>query len=96
MRDRVEWSDKSTVCQRLRTHLLDYKTLANATYEENGLPLVGDVLVTRLRHDFDAFLETRAILVAFAAQQLAAGRLLSLEQLHAGVKVADTDALANA
>jgi len=81
LRDRVEWSDEMTVRQRLRTHLLDYEALSKATYEKDGQPLVGDALATRLRPDFDAFLEARATLVAVAAEHLAHGRLLSLEQL---------------
>lgn len=81
LRDRVEWSDEDTVSQRLRTHLLDYKALSKATYEENGKPLVGEALAARLRPDFDAFLEARATLVVIAAKHLANGRLLSLEQL---------------
>ncbi|MFD2365807.1 DUF262 domain-containing protein [Pseudoduganella sp. GCM10020061] len=81
LRDRVEWADEDTVRQRLRTHLLDYDTLSQATYEADGEPLRGDALAARLRTDFDRFLESRAALVALAARYLAEGRVLTLEQL---------------
>jgi hypothetical protein len=92
LRDRVEWSDEDTVCQRLRTHLLDYDTLSQATYQAGGRPLEGDALTTRLRADFDRFLEGRAALVAVAARHLADGRVLTLEQLLGEAKKAGADA----
>lgn len=86
LQDRVEWSDEHTVSQRLRTHLLDFGSLSRATYVADGKPLEGEALVARLRPDFDAFLERRAALVAVAAQHLADGRLLTLEQLMTAAK----------
>jgi Protein of unknown function DUF262 len=93
LRDRVEWADEDTVRQRLRTHLLDYDTLSRATYEADGKALKGDALTTRLRSDFDRFLEGRAALVAVAARHLADGRMLTLEQLLGEAKNAGADAL---
>lgn len=90
LRDRVEWSDEKTVSQRLRTHLLDFKQLSQATYVEHGQQLVGDVLKARVRRDFDAFLERRAALVACAASHLANGGLMSLENLLAEVELRPT------
>lgn len=83
LRDRVEWADEDSVSHRLRTHLLDYKRLAAATYEDNGNPLEGDALKARLGRDFDDFLERRSTLVEVAAGHLANGRQLSLESLLA-------------
>lgn len=91
LRDRVEWADTETLRQRLRTHLLDFEALSQATYEENGQPLEGDALANLLRKDFNAFLEARAALVAVAATHLASGRLLSLEQLLTEAKLADAE-----
>jgi hypothetical protein len=91
LRDRVEWADEETVRLRLRTHLLDYEMLSKATYEKDGQPLVGAELETRLRADFDAFLEARATLVAVAARNLAEGRLVSLDQLTAEASPPDAD-----
>ena len=81
LRDRVVWSDEAIIRKRLRTHLLDYDTLARASYEVDGQPLVGEALVTRLTADFEGFLEQRASLVAAAAECLANGQLVTLEQL---------------
>lgn len=92
LRDRVEWSDEATVRQRLRTHLLDFDALSKATYEVNGQALEGEALTARLQTDFDAFLEQRASLVAFAARHLADGNLLTLEQLMAEPKPQPADA----
>lgn len=83
LQDRVEWSDAHTVRERLRTHLLDFESLSRATYEAEDAPLKGSALRERLQPDFDAFLERRAGLVAAAAQELANGRLISLEQVEA-------------
>lgn len=96
LRDRVEWSDEDTVRQRLRTHLLDYDTLSKATYELAGKPLEGDALATRLRSDFDRFLEGRAALVAVAARYLSDGRVLTLEQLLGEAKKLGAEAQAAA
>lgn len=81
LRDRVEWTDEHTVQHRLRTHLLVYKCLSSATYEDNGKPLQGAALAERLRPDFERFLAHRAALVAAAAESLAQGRHVTLEQL---------------
>lgn len=82
LQDRVEWSDEDTVRQRLRTHLLDYDQLAQATYVgADGQPLKGAALAERLRPDFDAFLRARAELVERAAFHLAAGRTVLMEAL---------------
>jgi hypothetical protein len=81
LKDRVEWTDESTVRQRLRTHLLDYGQLSRATYVVDGKPLIGDALVARLTKDFADFLSDRAVLVEAAAAQLADGRLPSLDEL---------------
>lgn len=89
LRDRVEWSDEQTVAQRLRTHLLDFRTLSKATYAADGKPLEGEALVARLEKDFDAFLERRASLVVLAARHLTDGRLLTLEQLMTTAEAAE-------
>lgn len=81
LQDRVEWSDEHTVQQRLLTHLLDFDTLSKAAYLDGDTPLEGEALAARLRPDFEAFLERRATMVAVAARELTAGKLLTLEQL---------------
>lgn len=74
LKDRVEWADEITIKDRLRTHLISYEALAAATYvNELGQVLEGDELRTKLRREFEAFLEARARLVAKAAESLAQG-----------------------
>jgi hypothetical protein len=93
LRDRVEWSDEETVRHRLRTHLLDFDALSKATYEMDSVALQGDELAASLRRDFESFLNGRAKLVAAAAETLAAGNLLLLDQLHAKVDSRDEEAV---
>jgi hypothetical protein len=83
LRDRVEWSDESTVRQRLRTHLLDYEQLAKATYSKGDSLMAGEDFTNKLQEDFSKFLHGRAQLVEIAAAHLADGRLLSLDELMA-------------
>jgi len=74
LKDRVEWSDESSVSQRLNTHLLDYNMLAAAHYvDEAGHPLKGPLLLQRLKPEFEQFLGWRARRVAIAAAKLACG-----------------------
>lgn len=76
LRDRVEWSDEANVGQRLDTHLLDYQTLASAHYvDAAGQPLKGQALTSKLRPEFERFLELRAKRVASAAELLANGEI---------------------
>lgn len=84
LKDRVEWAGEAAVRTRLKTHLLDYDTLAAATYvDEHKRPLTGDALAARLKHDFEAFLDKRAKLVALTAAHLAGGEQPSYESLMA-------------
>lgn len=82
LQDRVEWSDDETVRQRLQTHLLDFDSLQNATYERDGKPLEGEELSVKLNADFSSFLDMRARLVEIAAHELASGKQISLSQLQ--------------
>ena len=84
LKDRVDWAGEAAVRSRLKTHLLDYDTLAAATYmDEHKQPLTGDALAARLKRDFDAFLDKRAKLVALTARHLAAGEQPGYEALMA-------------
>lgn len=76
LKDRVAWSAEDEISQRLETHLLDYRMLAQAHYtDSNGAPLRGQALIDKLRPEFDAFLLWRARRVAFAATKLASGEI---------------------
>lgn len=82
LKDRVEWAGEGAVRERLKTHLLDYDTLAAATYaDEHGKPLVGEALAAKLKPDFESFLEHRAKLVALTAAHLAEGQQPTYEAL---------------
>ncbi|WP_449426850.1 GmrSD restriction endonuclease domain-containing protein [Rhodanobacter umsongensis] len=84
LKDRVQWAGEDAVRARLKTHLLDYTTLAGATYADaDGNPLMGNALAARLKPDFAAFLEQRAKLVALTAAHLASGEQPSYEALMA-------------
>lgn len=81
LKDRVDWSDETTVKQRLETHLLDYEQLAQATYSQGDTLMEGEGFAAKLAEDFSTFLKKRALLVEIAASYFADGRLLSLDEL---------------
>lgn len=82
LKDRVGWAGEDAVRERLKTHLLDYDTLAAATYmDEYGKPLMGEALTAKLKPDFENFLESRAKLVALTAAHLVGGRQPTYEAL---------------
>ena len=87
LRDRVEWADEATITQRLRTHLIDYATLAAATYtREDGHVLQGEELKSKLQKEFGAFVEARAKLVVQAAESLAQGLQPTLASIAVAVE----------
>ncbi len=74
LKDRVDWAGEIEVSQRLKTHLLDYNTLAAACYADaNDKPLTGTELTGKLGPEFQRFLEARARCVAVTAAYLARG-----------------------
>lgn len=84
LKDRVDWASTTDVSQRLRTHLLDYESLAAACYvDDSGKPLTGDALAAKLIPEFQAFLEARARSVAVTAAYLARGDIPSAEAVAA-------------
>lgn len=79
LQERVKWTDEEAVSERLRSHLISFKTLSTADY----IGLQGDKLETKLSKDFDAFLQQRARLVVTAMQDLAEGNRPSLSTVWA-------------
>ncbi len=79
LKARVVWADEPTVAQRLRSHLIPYDLVSQATYKG----LVGSALETKLESDFKRFLTHRANLMAIAVGQLCDGGLASLEKVWA-------------
>lgn len=82
LQDRVEWSSEADIAQRLHTHLLDFKTLSSAHYQdEKGCPLVGDALREKLQPEFEQFLAWRGEFICRAAKRLASGDIPTLASL---------------
>lgn len=73
--ERVKLADLDSVRSRLRSHLISYDLLAQATY--GGM--TGDGLAAALRRDYTAFLRDRGARILAAASFLAEGLQPSLE-----------------
>src|ERR1035437_4040322 len=78
LKDRYERSSESIVRERLQSHLIPIKELANGGYE--GLSTTEKD--AKLKRDFDLFLRKRAELVIKAVILLAEGRQLSLGEIY--------------
>ena len=68
---------RESVRERMRSHLLDFNTLANASYKG----LEGQELVAKLKPEFEAFLRDRAKLFHSAVSLLAQGKSVSAATL---------------
>jgi hypothetical protein len=78
LKDRYEWTSESIVRERLQSHLIPIKELANGGYE--GLSTTEKD--AKLKRDFDLFLRKRAELVIKAVILLAEGRQLSVGEIY--------------
>lgn len=78
LKDRYQWTTEIIVRERLQSHLIPIRELANGGYEG----LSDTEKNEKLKADFDTFLRTRAELVLKAAKYLAAGRQLSPGELY--------------
>jgi hypothetical protein len=70
LKERYEWTDEEIVNQRLKSHLIPIKELANGGYE--GLTDTDKNI--KISSDFDSFLTKRAQLVSKAVEELCSGR----------------------
>jgi len=77
LKDRYKWATEELVKERLQSHLIPVKELANGGYEE----LSEEEKATKLADDFDAFIQRRAELVIQAVRKLADGRQLTASEL---------------
>jgi hypothetical protein len=84
LQDRVNWAGKESVRERMKSHLLDFDLLSQATYQG----LTGEQLAAKLTPDFEAFLRARAKLVHAAVASLAQGKEIGVESLHVTSSVA--------
>jgi hypothetical protein len=76
--DRYAWTSETIVRERLQSHLIPIRELANGGYEG----LAESEKNEKLQADYEAFLRTRAGLILKAAKQLAGGRQLSAGELY--------------
>ncbi len=77
MKDRYKWTSEDIVRERLESHLIPVRELANGGYEN----LSEEAKIEKLKWDFEAFLYKRAELVMKAVKLLAEGRQLSFNEI---------------
>ena len=77
LKERVHWADESTVSDRLKTHLIPYTLLEKAHYEG----LEDSSLRTKLKADFNEFIQTRAELIYQTITRLVSGEQPSLDMI---------------
>ena len=80
MKDRYEWTSEELVSERLLSHLIPVRELANGGYEG----LSEDNKTKKLRNDFRVFIGCRAEMIMKAARLLADGRQLSVTEIYDG------------
>jgi hypothetical protein len=86
LKDRVEWAGEESIKERMKSHLIDFDFLKNASYTG----LIGEQLSAKLKPDFEAFLRARAKLVHAAVIALAEGKAITVESLHRMSTVANS------
>lgn len=77
MKDRFEWTSEVIVKERLQSHLIPIRELANGGYEG----LSDEQKNEKLKIDFDTFLRSRAQIVMKVVNLLVDGRQLSPTEL---------------
>lgn len=78
MKDRYKWTTEEIVRERLQSHLIPIKELANGGYDN----LSDEQKVTKLKNDFDRFICRRAELVMKAVKLLVSGHQLSTAEVY--------------
>ncbi|MEQ1949099.1 MAG: hypothetical protein ABL995_18045 [Bryobacteraceae bacterium] len=86
LQDRVEWAGEESVRERMKSHLIDFDLLAEASYKG----LEGEQLVAKLKPDFETFLRARANLVHAAVSALAQGKSVNAASLQVISSVAES------
>ena len=77
MKDRYEWTSEEIVSERLQSHLIPIRELANGGYEG----LSEEQKTEKLGNDFDAFTRRRAEIVMKAVKLLADGHQVSAVEI---------------
>lgn len=78
LKDRYEWTSKDIVKERLQSHLIPIKELANGGYEG----LSENHKFEKLTSDFESFIRRRAELMMKAVNLLVGGHQLSIARLY--------------
>jgi len=78
LKDRYAWTSETIVRERLQSHLIPIRELANGGYEGFEESEKNE----KLEADFEAFLRARAELVLKAAKQLVDGRQLAAGEIY--------------
>ncbi|MBE9136927.1 DUF262 domain-containing protein [Nodosilinea sp. LEGE 07088] len=78
MKERYQWVSEEIVQDRLQSHLIPIDELANGGYEE----LSEEAKNTKLKKDFEDFIQRRAELVMAAVRKLIDGRQLSAAEVY--------------
>ncbi|HOU05534.1 MAG TPA: DUF262 domain-containing protein [Smithellaceae bacterium] len=74
LKDRYKWASEDIVNERLNSHLIPVKELANGGYEACT---TDSERLEKVKRDFDAFIRKRAQYFAYAAKQLTDGKYVS-------------------
>ncbi len=87
MKERYEWTTPEIVTERLQSHLIPIKELANGGYEG----LSDEQKNNKIKKDFNSFIEARAKLIMKAVGLLIDGRQLSAMEIYKGIESEDTN-----
>jgi len=80
MKDRYKWTSEELVGERLRSHLIPIRELANGGYED----LSEEAKNKKMKNDFRAFITARAEMIMKAVRLLAEGRQISVAEIYEG------------
>ena len=84
MDERIDWSDKDTIQNRIQSHIIPVEELMNGDYEN----LKGESKYAKLREDFEAFLSERAKLIYAASRLLSDGQFIDFTKVvHERAKI---------
>lgn len=78
IQDRMDWSDKETVEQRLKSHLIPFDEVNSSSYDSLDI----EEKKVKLEKDFNDFLEKRAQLIYSSALILCDGQQLSYSKIE--------------
>ncbi len=82
---RYKWTTEEIVKERLQSHLIPIRELANGGYER----LADEAKNEKLKRDFGLFLQMRARLVLMAVRVLAEGRQVGVASLYSEISEAE-------